>query len=903
MKISPITDRPKAEIIAADAEFLIVQKKENGEKGTFLTDAKKLADHISTDAMKEQADRAENAVKSVTVKAAEDEVGKSIPRTAVFEGNKVYTKGGVSLGQNTSAGGKCFILRSGKKETKGCSLVVGFMTDDEFNTLSGLVAGGLYISARLDYNFDGHKVTKIEKVTDGKVADGDVRFTLDTELRVVSGKNWYAESNFPDRLTADKTNCVSVGTNTPENTVKTATLWVIGHPEIGTFGIDELVDTDGNIVSADARGYKTSAVNIGTFAAGRNSNASGKYSAVFGDENNAGYASFAAGKRNTAYPECTAAFGHDTHAKAVNTITSGYQTEACGENGFTNGFRTRTTNPNEAAFGKDNKSDADTLFSIGSGTDSVNRKNAFEVKKNGDAYFEGKGYAGGKELADKETVESVRKSAESRDELINSEMKRQSNRLSNLESAVTGKITETVTFADKIEAKGRTLPAAVLPYARLNRIGGITKATSVTAGGVRTWTDTPSDIKYIRTRGYNRGGIIKDVTTNPFHVKLETKGSADTTYDDDSYATECTLTEDGKLRIFAHEYLLNLSKGDKIRITINSSTVDGATFIGGSLEKVPVTTDTSGSVYVFENAKDYLYVYPPTQNADYFSINNAAARIYGDNNTYVGDISSKGYSAGKVWTPKNPNETNNWKITEYYYEATVKESQYSVGIDWTIPLGVFGYDPTENMTAGEKQAFNPQTDYNKYSLPADYYRPYEESITALPDTDKPLHGFDKNYSNWLTFNDDGTVDYTDNYVKYVCDIANYRKYDYYDAYMFIDAHVTVPLNLAGWGGLTATNEIVWRQFLAGDMGLLGGSEYGDEDVATMQAYLSENVGLFAARTKMNSNGETITTEKVSDGYSPYIPVYEKGIIQLLDSNKKPTDGILDITYQTKKAEA
>ena len=912
----------------------------------------------------------------VSITRAEDEDGKSIPRTAVFDGNKVYTKGGVSLGQNTSAGGKCFILRSGKKETKGCSLVVGFMTDDEFNTLSGLVAGGLYISARLDYNFDGYKVTKIEKVTDGKVADGDVRFTLDSEFRAVEGKNWYAESNFPDRLTADKAACVSVGTNTPENTVKTATLWVIGHPEVGTFGIDELVDTDGNIVSAHSEGYKNVAHNIGAHAEGRNTKAEGKYSHTEGDDTTAGYGSHAEGKLTKALGNTTHAEGHQTecspqsanahaegygtkvtsiaghaeglgssatadaaHAEGSRTNAKGYGshsegyyaaasgaqshaegcgtkasgesshaegdgTQAKGKYSHAGGYRTTANNDAETAVGKYNKSDADTLYSVGNGTSDTNRKNAFEVKNNGDAYFEGKGYAGGKELADKETVESVRKSAESKNELINSEIKRQSNRLSNLESAVTGKITETVTFADKVEAKGRTLPAAVLPYARLNRIGGITKATSVTAGGVRTWTDTPSDIKYIRTRGYNQGGVIKDVTTNPFHVKLEKKYSDDTEYYDYSYATECTLTEDGKLHILAHEYLLNLQKGDKIRITIKSSTVDGATFVGGSLEKVPVTTNTSGSVYVFENAKDYLYVYPPTQNADYFSINNAAARIYGDNNTYVGDISYRGYSAGKPWTPKNPNETYNWRIAEYYYEATVKESQYSVGIDWTIPLGVFGYDPTENMTAEEKQAFNPQTDYNKYSLPADYYRPYEESITALPDTDKPLHGFSKNYSNWLTFGDDGTVDYTDNYVKYVCDITKYEEeYEGSGRYFFDDATVTVPLGEAGWDGMTATNEIEWSHYRPDYMYLHGGSYPDYKDVAAMQTYLSENVGLFAARTKMNSNGETITTEKVSDGYSPYIPVYGKGIIQLLDSNKKPTDGILDITYQTKIAEA
>lgn len=355
----------------------------------------------------EVLDELNKGLSSSPIKSGTDESGKSIPRTAVFEGNKVYTKGGVSLGQNTSAGGKCFILRSGKKETKGCSLVVGFMTDEEFNTLSGLVAGGLYVSARLDYNFDGYKVTKIEKVTDGKVTDGDVRFTLDSELRVVTGKNWYAESNFPDRLTADKAACVSVGTNTPENTVKTATLWVIGHPEIGTFGIDELVDTDGNIVSADARGYKTSAVNIGAFAAGRNSNASGKYSVVFGDNNNAGYAAFAAGKSNTAYPECSVALGQGCVAGGINAVATGFRTKCNSENGFTSGLGTKTTNKNEVAVGSFNVSSSDTLFSIGKGADNSRRKNAFEVKQNGDVYIEGKGYAGGKELANVPEVSAM----------------------------------------------------------------------------------------------------------------------------------------------------------------------------------------------------------------------------------------------------------------------------------------------------------------------------------------------------------------------------------------------------------------------------------------------------------------------------------------------------------------
>ncbi len=479
------------------------------------------------------------------------------------------------------------------------------------------------------------------------------------------------------------------------------------------------------------------------------------------------------------------------------------------------------------------------------------------------------------------------------------------NRLSNLESAITGKITETKTFADKIEQKGVALPSSVLPYARLNRIGGITKATSVTENNVSTWTDTPSDIKYIRTRGYNQGGVIKDVTTNPFHVKLEVKNPSDTGYSDCSSYTECTLTEDGKLHIFASNYYIYYPKNTKIRITIKKSTVDGATFVGGDLEKVPVTTNTSGSIYVFENVSDYLYVYTPTQNVNNYSIENAAARIYGTypstgGSAYVGDISNRGYNAGKEWTPKNPNEIEDWKIAEYYYNATVKED-YETDIDWIIPLGVFKYDPTENMTSEAKQAFNPQTDYNKYSLPTDYYKPYEQSITALPDTDKPLHGFNKTYSNWLTFNDDESVDYTDNYVKYVCNILKYESfYGSTDEYYFSNATVTVPLNDVGWAGMTATNKISWDHWYPDKTDLRVTDGTSVEEMAT---YLSENKGLFASRTKMNTNYETITTEKVSDGYSPYIPVYEKGIIQFLDSNKKPTDGILDITYQTKVAEA
>ena len=60
---------------------------------------------------------------------------------------------------------------------------------------------------------------------------------------------------------------------------------------------------------------------------------------------------------------------------------------ARGNNSFAIGDGTITSNPNEVAVGKYNKSEEDTIFSVGIGTDNQNRKNAFEIRENGDIYF------------------------------------------------------------------------------------------------------------------------------------------------------------------------------------------------------------------------------------------------------------------------------------------------------------------------------------------------------------------------------------------------------------------------------------------------------------------------------------------------------------------------------------
>ena len=60
---------------------------------------------------------------------------------------------------------------------------------------------------------------------------------------------------------------------------------------------------------------------------------------------------------------------------------------AGGSNSFAIGNGTITSNLNEVALGKYNKSEDDTIFSVGIGTDNQNRKNAFEIRENGDIYF------------------------------------------------------------------------------------------------------------------------------------------------------------------------------------------------------------------------------------------------------------------------------------------------------------------------------------------------------------------------------------------------------------------------------------------------------------------------------------------------------------------------------------
>ena len=71
------------------------------------------------------------------------------------------------------------------------------------------------------------------------------------------------------------------------------------------------------------------------------------------------------------------------------------------------GGNNKVTNANEVALGKYNKSDYNICFSIGIGTSNIDRKNAVEVKQNGNVYITGIGGFTGANSNSSKSVQEV----------------------------------------------------------------------------------------------------------------------------------------------------------------------------------------------------------------------------------------------------------------------------------------------------------------------------------------------------------------------------------------------------------------------------------------------------------------------------------------------------------------
>lgn len=199
------------------------------------------------------------------------------------------------------------------------------------------------------------------------------------------------------------------------------TIMVYSNPAVGDMDLGD---------GAHSEGVNTKATQRGSHAEGRDTYAAGQYSHAEGRETEAFYASHAEGRGSKATGDVshaeglgTYAIGDHTHAEGQNTHAVGLNAHAEGLRGWANGQHshaegvdTVTSNTAEHAEGKFNKSNkadgsfgsaGNTLHSIGIGTSASDRKNAFEIMQNGDAYLLGVGGYDGKNPAASKAVQQV----------------------------------------------------------------------------------------------------------------------------------------------------------------------------------------------------------------------------------------------------------------------------------------------------------------------------------------------------------------------------------------------------------------------------------------------------------------------------------------------------------------
>lgn len=199
------------------------------------------------------------------------------------------------------------------------------------------------------------------------------------------------------------------------------TIMVYSNPAVGDMDLGD---------GAHSEGVNTKATQRGSHAEGRDTYAAGQYSHAEGRETEAFYASHAEGRGSKATGDVshaeglgTYAIGDHTHAEGQNTHAVGLNAHAEGLRGWANGQHshaegvdTVTSNTAEHAEGKFNKSNkadgsfgsaGNTLHSIGIGISASDRKNAFEIMQNGDAYLLGVGGYDGKNPAASKAVQQI----------------------------------------------------------------------------------------------------------------------------------------------------------------------------------------------------------------------------------------------------------------------------------------------------------------------------------------------------------------------------------------------------------------------------------------------------------------------------------------------------------------
>ena len=135
-----------------------------------------------------------------------------------------------------------------------------------------------------------------------------------------------------------------------------------------------------------AEGEQTKAFGRGSHSEGYYTKTEGDYSHVEGWKTvSRGLASHAEGEQTTASGDFSHAEGFGTSSKGSKSHSEGMSTEAIGDSSHVEGFATRTLEMYQHVEGVYNADNPNALHIVGNGTSENDRKNAFEVLKDGRA--------------------------------------------------------------------------------------------------------------------------------------------------------------------------------------------------------------------------------------------------------------------------------------------------------------------------------------------------------------------------------------------------------------------------------------------------------------------------------------------------------------------------------------
>ena len=225
--------------------------------------------------------------------------------------------------------------------------------------------------------FKAHTADTVIHVTsDEKAAWNNKQDVLvsGTNIKTINGETLLGEGNIEIQGGGGK--AIEAGRGILVTTSETADTVSFNLPISAGTGINALIYNSttnvANGISSHAEGENTTASDMCSHAEGSLTTASGSFSHAEGYN--------------------TTASGTSSHAEGGNTIASGSFSHAEGGN-------TIAKNKSEHASGQYNVSSSasttfghagNTLFSVGNGTSDSNRKNAFEIRQNGDTYLNGK---------------------------------------------------------------------------------------------------------------------------------------------------------------------------------------------------------------------------------------------------------------------------------------------------------------------------------------------------------------------------------------------------------------------------------------------------------------------------------------------------------------------------------